>query len=449
MSTRVLVIGGGGREHALAWRLSVGGGRAPARDREVLVAPGNAGIARELSCLPLKEAGLPGFVRAAKESAADLVVVGPEQPLVDGLVDALAAEGIAAIGPTAACARLEGSKAFMKDLAARAGVPTARYGVFTALPDAERFLDGLPFGAVVKADGLAAGKGVTVCEDAASALKVAREYLGVDGRAPRFGAASRRIVIEEFLPGLEVSVIALCDGERAVPFACSRDHKRLLAGDRGPNTGGMGAVCPLGDAEGVTEGLLTDVQAQIFAPTLAALAADGTPYRGFLYAGLMVHEGQAKLLEFNVRFGDPEAEAVLFGTDVDLLEPFLEVARGGGLAGGQLDLAAHCRESATVVCASEGYPEAPRTGDVITGLDEAERTSGAKVFYAGVREVDGRLVTAGGRVLTCSADGETLEDALARAYQAVDALAFAGKYARRDIGHSVIGRSVIGRSVGG
>lgn len=439
MAKNVLVVGGGGREHALAWRLAVGAGGAPKADRAVRVAPGNAGIAREHECVPVETgSGVDGFVAAAKRTKADLVVVGPEQPLVDGLVDALADAGIPALGPQKACAELEGSKAFMKDLAREANVPTARYGVFERVADVEGFLTGLEGGAVVKADGLAAGKGVTVCHSAEEALSVARELLGEGGAAPRFGAASRRIVVEEFLPGLELSVIALCDGERAISFAASRDHKRLKDGDRGPNTGGMGAVCPLGEAEGVTPALLQQVEEEILKRTLSTLRRRGTPYRGFLYAGLMLHEGKAKLLEFNVRFGDPEAEAVLFGTEVDLLEPFLEVAKGGSLAGYDVDLAAACKPSATVVCASPGYPEAPVTGAVLHGLSDAARVPGAKVFFAGVKERDGELVTAGGRVLTCSASGASLAEALERAYRAVDAVSFEGMQARRDIGHSVV-----------
>ena len=442
MTKSILVVGGGGREHALAWRIACGDGATPKPDRVVRVAPGNAGIARELECMAVERTsdagGLAGLVQAAERVNADLVVVGPEQPLVDGLVDALAAKGIPALGPTRACAQLEGSKAFMKDLAKEAGVPTARYGVFDRLQDVEAFLSQLDDGAVVKADGLAAGKGVTVCASARAAREAAADFLGTTGHAPRFGEASKRIVVEEFLPGLELSVIALCDGERAVPFAPSRDHKRLLDGDRGPNTGGMGAVCPLGEREGVTPALLERIQEEVLSPTLRTLASRGIPYRGFLYAGLMVHGGDAKLLEFNVRFGDPEAEAVLLGTEVDLLEPFLEVATGGSLAGYDIDLAARCRPSATVVCASAGYPESPTAGAVIEGLDRAQRVGNAKVFFAGVKEAGGRLLTSGGRVLACTASGGSMREALARAYDLVDAISFEGMQVRRDIGHSVV-----------
>lgn len=437
-TSTVLVIGSGGREHALAWRLQVGAGDAPRSDRRVLVCPGNAGIARELECLAPEEKGVPGFVGAAKRAGADLVVVGPEQPLVDGLADALQEAGIPVLGPVRGAARLEGSKAFMKAVASEAGVPTARYGVFERLQDAERFLDGFEGRVVVKADGLAKGKGVTVCESVEEAREVAASFLGEGGAGPRFGEASRRIVIEEFLPGLELSVIALCDGKRPLLFASCRDHKRLFDGDRGPNTGGMGAVCPLSPKEGVTGAVLEQVERKVLRPTLAALKARGTPYRGFLYGGLMLHEGSAKLLEFNVRFGDPEAEAVLFGTKVDLLPLFEEVAKGGSLEGAEVDLAGACQKTATVVCASPGYPEEPKTGARIEGVAEAEALPDTKLFFAGVRAEGDALVTSGGRVVACTGRGTSLEEALARAYRAADVIAFEGKQLRRDIGHTVL-----------
>lgn len=439
MTKRILVVGSGAREHALAYRLACGATDAPLSDREVFLSPGNAGIAREFPCIVPERPGIDGWVAVSRDIEANLVVVGPEQPLVDGLVDALERAGIPVLGPRQACAALEGSKAFMKDLVSEAGVPTARYGVFERLHDAERLIAELPHGAVVKADGLAAGKGVTVCRDPSHARDVAAAYLGESGKPPQFGSASARIVVEEFLPGLEVSVIALCDGEEAIPFVASRDHKRLLDDDQGPNTGGMGAVCPLGPAEAVTPALLQQVQDEMLRPTLAALKARGTPYRGFLYAGLMVFEGRAKLLEYNVRFGDPEAEAVLYGTQIDLLELFETVAQNGRFRRPLPDLSADCAPTVTVVCASPGYPEAPHTGTPIAGLDEAQRVVGAKVFFAGVQEKAGILCTAGGRVLTCSATGATLAEARERAYQAVDCIRFDGKQVRRDIGHTVLG----------
>lgn len=438
MSTRVLVIGSGGREHALAECLVRGDHGDVQADRHVMVSPGNAGIARDFDCLAPATRDPAGWVEMARRTSADLVVVGPEQPLVEGAIDALSEAGIAALGPRAACAQLEGSKAFMKDLAARAGVPTARYGVFTDVDEVAAFLQQLPQGAVVKSDGLAAGKGVTVCPKSADALEVAKDFLGADGSAPRFGAASTRVIIEEFLPGLEISVIALCDGEQAYPFACARDHKRLKDGDQGPNTGGMGAVFPLGPAEGASAELMQRVQEEIFAPTLHAFRQMGTPYRGFLYAGLMVHDSAAKLLEFNVRFGDPEAQAILWGTQQDLLPAFLEVAQGGDLRAWGVDFTKASSPCATVVCASPGYPEKAQVGAPIEGLREAMSVPEAKIFFAGVRETDGALHTAGGRVLACSARGRTHAEALERAYQAADRIAFTGKQMRRDIGQSLL-----------
>lgn len=438
MSTKVLVVGSGGREHALAERLAQGNGSPSQEARSVMVSPGNPGIESDFECLTPKERGPLGIVQTAKSVGAELVVVGPEQPLVDGIVDALSHEGIPALGPSAACAQLEGSKAFMKDFVAKAGVPTARYGIFTRSDEVAAFLDTLPHGAVVKSDGLAAGKGVTVCPDTSDALDVAKDFLGESGKAPRFGDASTRVVIEEFLPGLELSVIALCDGDRAYPFACARDHKRLLDDDRGPNTGGMGAIFPLGPDEGVHPELMQTVQNEIFDPTLRAFRQRGTPYRGFLYAGLMVHEGQSKLLEFNVRFGDPEAQAILWGTQADLLPAFLEVARGGKLSSWNIDLNSASLPCATVVCASPGYPEKPILRAPIEGLDEAMQVPETKIFFAGVQKDDQGLLTGGGRVLACTARGESHAQALQRAYQAADRITFAGKQMRRDIGKSVI-----------
>ena len=438
MSTRILVVGSGGREHALAENLARGDGSGSMETRTVMVSPGNAGIARDFDCFAAPSKGPAGVVDVAKSVQADLVVVGPEQPLVDGVVDALSQEGIPTLGPTTPCARLEGSKAFMKDFVAQAGVPTARYGIFTRSDEIAAFLDTLPHGAVVKSDGLAAGKGVTVCPNTADALEVAKDFLGELGTSPRFGDASTRVVIEEFLPGLELSIIALCDGKNAYPFACARDHKRLMDDDKGPNTGGMGAIFPLGAQQGVSPELMQKVQDEIFGPTLHAFRKMGTPYRGFLYAGLMVHEHQSKLLEFNVRFGDPEAQAILWGTRQDLLPAFMEVAKGGSLGTENLNLQNACVPCATVVCASPGYPEKPTLGAPIEGLDEAMQVPEAKIFFAGVRQGEESLLTAGGRVLACTARGENHAQALERAYQAADLISFAGKQMRRDIGKSIL-----------
>jgi phosphoribosylamine--glycine ligase len=434
--TTILVIGSGGREHALAWRLACGAGDTPLSDRRVVVCPGNAGIARELRCRPAPHANVDGYVEVALEEKADLVVVGPEAPLVEGLTDALHAAGVPVLGPPREAARLEGEKSYMKDAAAAAGVPTARYGVFEALEEALGFIDGFDDRVVVKADGLCAGKGVVVAEDLDEARAAVHDMLGSDG-APRFGEASRRVVIEEFLPGKELSVISLCDGEHAVPFAPARDHKRLLDGDEGPNTGGMGAVAPLGADQGISPDLVDEILDRVVRPTLRTMERRAAPFRGFLYAGLMLEEGrEPKLLEYNVRFGDPEAQAVLYGTPIDLLEPFLTVAKGGSL-GRDLDLLSACRPSATVVAASPGYPTAPKTGSLIHGLDDAARHEHTKVFFAGVKQSADGLLTGGGRVLAATATGATHSQALERSYAALDAISFDGMQVRRDIGASL------------
>ena len=425
--TTILVIGGGAREHALAWRLQVGAGTQPIAGRRVVVAPGNPGI-------------VAAAVALARELHADLVVVGPEQPLVDGVIDALDAAGIAALGPTAACARLEGSKAFMKEVCTAAHVDTAGYAVCTRSEQAEAFIASRPGGAVVKADGLCAGKGVTVCPNPSDARDEARAFL--EGR---FGAASKTIVVEDLLPGEELSVFGLCDGVRALLFAPARDHKRLLDDDRGPNTGGMGAVVPLGARHGVPDAMLDDVDAQVFQPILRELARRGTPYRGILYAGLMLKDGHASVLEFNVRLGDPEAEALLLGTKVDLLPLFLGVARKAPLPSDAPAVRTLCAPAAVVVIASPGYPESPELGATIEGLERDAATSGssteeARVFCAGVGARGDALVTAGGRVLACTATGPTFEEALSRAYALVDRVRFPGMQARRDIGASVRGQ---------
>jgi phosphoribosylamine---glycine ligase len=434
----VLVVGQGAREHALARRLAIGDGDAPRTDREVLVCPGNAGIAREHKCVEPHGPGVDGIVETARDLRASLVVVGPEQPLVDGLVDLLERGGVAAFGPRAAAARLEGSKAFMKDVCRKAGVPTADFAVCATLEQAERFVASRAGGVVVKADGLCAGKGVTVCPDKEQALDVVREYLGGGDKPPRFGAASRVVVVEDLLPGLELSVLAICDGERPLFLAPARDHKRLLDDDRGPNTGGMGAIAPLGPQDGVTPAFLAQVERDVFVPVLAELRRRGAPFRGVLYAGLMLRPGGFDVLEFNVRLGDPEAECILHGTNVDLLPLMKAIARGGRIPVDAPDLVGACRPSAVVVAAARGYPEKPETGHVVEGLDAAAEIEGAHVYCAGVRAQHGKLVTAGGRVLACTAQGADLAEALVRAYALVDRVRFEGLHARRDVGRTVI-----------
>ncbi len=401
---RVCVVGSGGREHALAHAL--------ARTAEVVVTPGNPGI--------------PGSVGTPPEELeADLVVIGPEAPLVDGLADRLRAAGRLVLGPGADGARLEGSKAWMKQVLVRAGVPTARHATFRAGEEeaAVAFLRTLPGAYVVKTDGLAAGKGVLVTTSLEEAEADVRAKLA--GRA--FGTAGRTVVIEEALHGPEVSLLCLCDGRVAVPLAPAQDFKRVGDGDTGPNTGGMGAWSPLpflGDS------LVADIVAMCVQPVLDTLRAMGIDYRGVLFAGLMLTAEGPKVLEFNVRFGDPETQVVLPRLRGDVAALLAEAAAGS------LRTAPSFTDDAavTVVCAAEGYPGPPRTGDVITGLDEAAAVPGVTVYCAGVdRDGEGRLVTAGGRVLNVTGVGATVDEARARAYEAVGRLHWPGMHHRHDI----------------
>ena len=403
---RVCVVGSGGREHALAHVLS--------RTADVVVTPGNPGI--------------PGSTPTAPEDvAADLYVIGPEAPLVDGLADRLRADGRLVFGPGADGARLEGSKAWMKQVLADAGVPTARYGSFTELGDALEFLKSLPGPFVVKTDGLAAGKGVVVTESLDEAAEDVRAKLS--GAA--FGDAGRTVVIEEGLSGPELSVLAVCDGTDAVALAPAQDFKRALDGDAGPNTGGMGAYSPVPVAGGE---VVDVVMERAVAPTLAALRKDGIDYRGVLYAGLMLTAEGPKVLEYNVRFGDPEAQVVLPRLSSDLSE-LLAQAASGSLKSNPEFVADAC---VTVVLASEGYPASPRTGDVIEGIDAASTVPGVTVFCAGVGSDDrGRLVTAGGRVLDVTATGATIAEARERAYTAVDRIHWPGRHHRTDIAEKI------------
>jgi phosphoribosylamine--glycine ligase len=401
---RVCVVGSGGREHALAHVL--------ARHHEVVVTPGNPGI---------EDAGLACIPAPAAEIDADLCVIGPEAPLVAGLADDLRSRGRMVFGPGGDGARLEGSKAWMKDLLADAGVPTARYGTFTDEATAHGFLETLPGFYVVKTDGLAAGKGVLVTESLTEAREAVSSYLA--GTA--FGDAGRTVVIEEGLTGPELSLLAVCDGTRAVALAPAQDFKRIGDGDTGPNTGGMGAYSPVPEAP---PALVDQVMAGAVEPTLAALRRRGIDYRGVLYAGLMLTPDGPKMLEYNVRFGDPEAQVVLPRFQSDLGELLASAAAGS------IDTEPTFTADAvvTVVCAAEGYPEAPRTGDLIEGLTEVG--DDATVFCAGVaRGDDGRLRTAGGRVLAVTAAGPTIEAARTRAYDAVVRIHWPGLHHRRDI----------------
>ncbi|NPC68462.1 phosphoribosylamine--glycine ligase [Corallococcus sp. AB004] len=410
---KVLLLGSGGREHALAWKLA----QSPRLSR-LLVAPGNPGTARWGTNVPLQADSPEAVVSLARRERVDLVVVGPEAPLVAGVADALAQVDIPCFGPVAAAARIEGSKAFAKEVMAEAGVPTAAFRVFTDAAEAEAYA--VAQGRiVVKADGLAAGKGVIVAPDAKAAREAVRAVA-------QMGQAGQRMVLEELLEGEEVSLMALCDGERYVLLPLSQDHKRVGEGDTGPNTGGMGAYCP---APFLTPAQLAQVGEQVIAPTLAVLKKRGTPLRGVLYAGLMLTASGPKVLEFNARFGDPETQVLMMQVDEDLL-PLMEACAKGTLE--PRPLKQFPGASVGVVLAAEGYPEAPKKGQRIEGLDEV--ASNAPVFLAGVAKQDGALVTAGGRVLTVCARGDSLATARERALESADAVRFEGKHFRRDIG---------------
>ncbi|HCV36568.1 MAG TPA: phosphoribosylamine--glycine ligase [Acidimicrobiaceae bacterium] len=398
---QVCVVGSGGREHALASVLS--------RSAEVIVTPGNPGI--------------PGsVVTPAEEVDADLFIIGPEQPLVDGLADRLRQRGNLVFGPGADGARLEGSKAWMKGLLAEAGVPTARHGAFTDEASALAYLDQMEDLFVIKTDGLAAGKGVLVTGDRSVATEAVGEYLS--GTA--FGDAGRRVVIEEGLSGPELSVLAVCDGKSAVPLVPAQDFKRLGDGDVGPNTGGMGAFSPVSIA---TTDVVDSLMEDAVLPTLATLRSRGIDYRGVLYCGLMFTPDGPKVLEYNVRFGDPETQVVVPRFTSDLVDLLASAAAGSISESPTFDDGA----TVGVVCASQDYPRSPRTGDPIEGLDAVAAVEGVMVFNAGVGEVGGRLVTAGGRVLTVTGRGPTVTDAKERAYRAVAEISWPGMQHRTDI----------------
>jgi phosphoribosylamine--glycine ligase len=414
----VLVVGGGGREHALVWTIAA----SPLVDA-LYCAPGNAGIAREARCVPIAADDVEGLVRFARDEKIDFVVVGPEAPLCAGLVDRLETEGVKAFGPTAAAARLEGSKGFVKDLCAANSIPTAAYGRFTRIDQALDFIRERGAPIVVKADGLAAGKGVVVATTVAEAERAARDML----EANAFGAAGAEVVIEEFLEGEEASFFALVDGETALPLASAQDHKRVGDGDTGPNTGGMGAYSP---APIVDSAVIDTVMARIVRPTVTAMKAAGAPYKGVLYAGLMIGREGPKLLEYNVRFGDPECQVLMPRLKSDLL-PALIAARDGVL--GHFDLRWHDDAAVCVVMAAKGYPGAYERGSEIRGLEAAGAVEGVTVFHAGTKSEGARILADGGRVLGVTALAADVAQARERAYRAVDAIDWPGGFCRRDI----------------
>jgi len=409
---RVLVVGAGGREHAIV-RTLLRSPQAP----EVLCAPGNAGIRRDARPLDAPADDPAALAAAARDAGVDLVVVGPEAPLVAGLADALHAGGVRCFGPVAAAARLEGSKAYSKEIMAAAGVPTAAYELVRDVETGMAAITGYP--AVIKADGLAAGKGVAIAASEAEARAALHEMLV----ERRFGDVP--VVVEEFLDGDELSLLALCDGERAIPLAPARDFKRIGDGDTGPNTGGMGCFSPVPG----TDALVRDAIASVHQPVVDELARRGTPFHGVLYAGLMLGSQGPKVLEFNVRFGDPETQVVLPRLRSDLLALLLAATEPGGLAGAQLDW--DPRAAVCVVLASRGYPASSSSGDVIIGLDALP--PGAEAFHAGTAERDGDVVTAGGRVLGITALGADRASARTAAYAAADMVAFDGSQRREDI----------------
>jgi len=423
---KVLVVGGGGREHALAWKLA----QSPRLTR-LYAAPGNPGIAAHADCVPVRDTDLDELVALARRERVELAVIGPELPLSLGLRDRLSDAGVLVFGPSQAAARLESSKAFAKDLMARYGIPTARFRVFQNADAARRFCRELGAPLVVKADGLAAGKGAMVCATLPEADAAIR--LCLDEGA--FGAAGRTVVVEEFMTGEEASFFVITDGASALPLPAAQDHKTIFDDDRGPNTGGMGAYSP---APVMDEAMTGRVMEEIVTPTLAAMAKEGAPYAGVLFVGLMIGPDGPRVVEFNCRFGDPECQAILPRLDEDILPVFEAVASGRGLPA---SLRWRREASVCVVLASPGYPGTPRAGLPIEGVEAAAALPGVHVFHAGTARRDGALLTAGGRVLGVQTLGGDIRAAIERAYDAVGRIRFEGMQFRHDIGRRALARS--------
>ena len=421
---KILLIGSGGREHALAWKIA-----ASPLVEELICAGGNAGIAQECEVVALDPADHAGVIALCRARGIDFVVVGPEGPLCAGLVDDLAAVGIKAFGPSRAAARLEGSKGFTKDLCREFAIPTAAYARFTAAPPAKAYVRERGAPIVVKADGLAAGKGVVMAATVAEAEAAIEALFGGS-----LGEAGAEVVIEELLEGEEVSFFALCDGETAIPLASAQDHKRAFDGDRGPNTGGMGAYSP---APALTPELARRAMDEIVLPTVAAMKARQTPFRGVLFAGLMLTAEGPKLIEHNVRFGDPECQVLMLRLMSDLV-PAMLACCDGMLK--NFDLRWYADAALTVVMAAKGYPGDYARGSPIEGLEAAAAVEGVQIFHAGTKAAGGRILANGGRVLNVAALGKTVAEARARAYQAVDRIRWVEGFCRRDIGHRALER---------
>ena len=422
---KVLVVGSGGREHALCWAIA----KSP-RCAKVYCAPGNAGIADVARCVDLSVNDIDGIVRFAVDNKISLVVVGPEDPLVAGLVDKLEAAGIRAFGPSAKAAMLEGSKGFMKDLCAKYGIPTGEFDRFDEPDSAKEYImrKGAPI--VVKADGLAAGKGVILCRNPNEAF-AAIDHIMTE-RA--FGDAGDEVVIEEFLTGEEASFFALVDGEHAVPLASAQDHKAAYDGDEGPNTGGMGAYSP---APVVTDEMVGEIMDTIVTPTIKGMAAEGCPFKGVLFVGLMIDEKGPRVLEYNVRFGDPECQPLMMRLKSDLLEALIACTDG---TLDQIQLEWHDEAALTVVMATKGYPGPYENGTEINGLEEAAAIGGVTVFHAGTRAENGFILANGGRVLGVTARAPSVAEAQKLAYEAVDRIDWPSGFCRRDIGWRAINR---------